>query len=71
MSEIRTSFTVLVYRKAMIHMYSSQFSSLLFCRLLEDGHGILQVNFEFKCCRRIIKIIFTVTDSKATRGQPL
>ena len=45
-------------RRAMIHIYSSQFSSFLFCRLLEDDHGLLQVNFKFKCCPRMMKIIF-------------
>ena len=35
-------------RRTMIHIYSSQFfRGFLFCRLLEDDYGILQVNFEF------------------------
>ena len=42
-------------RRAVIHIYSSQFSGFLFCRFLEDDHGLLQVNFEFKCCPRMKK----------------
>ena len=57
MSITHIAFDVFSMRRAMIHIYSSQFSSFLFCRLLENDHGLLQVNFEFTCCPRMINYL--------------